>query len=239
MHIIMASLNKRRASFSSLRPLVLSLAAATAALLALVSTSTHTSSSAPCTSAPLSGLSPRRRNLLLLPTDDVADTQNTLDDADAAGRSPRNRAFPRRSLLFSPVYPLTGFLPRNPTSFSSWQSWQPRVFEFDVNGGELTGSLSAQRSGYTGLSLQAAAVVDVAAKLAKDEEEEEEVVEGEIPEDEQAQLAPPLDDVGGTEVGVDAEADLGVSADDGQIGEIGGGGASGAGGVIGGDFAGK
>jgi hypothetical protein len=71
-----------------------------------------------------------------------------------------------RKLLFSPVYPVSPFfLPWRPRRFESWQSWQPRALEFDVNGGEIVGEMTAQRSGYTGLALSTSATLDVADKI--------------------------------------------------------------------------
>jgi len=71
-----------------------------------------------------------------------------------------------RKLLFSPVYPVSPFfLPWRPRRFESWQSWQPRALEFDVNGGEIVGEMTAQRSGYTGLALSTSATLDVAGKI--------------------------------------------------------------------------
>ena len=56
----------------------------------------------------------------------------------------------------SPVYPVSPFfLPWRPRDPESWRSWQPRVLEFDVNGGDVVGELTARRSGYTGLAVTA------------------------------------------------------------------------------------
>ena len=52
-----------------------------------------------------------------------------------------------RKLLFSPVYPVSPFfLPWRPRRFESWQSWQPRALEFDVNGGEIVGGWVGEAS---------------------------------------------------------------------------------------------
>jgi hypothetical protein len=67
---------------------------------------------------------------------------------------------PRRALRFSPVYPVSGFLPADPTRFASWAPWQPRTFSFDVNDGAVVGTVTKTRSGYTGVGFSAAASVD-------------------------------------------------------------------------------
>ena len=67
---------------------------------------------------------------------------------------------PRRALRFSPVYPVSGFLPADPTRTASWAPWQPRTFSFDVNDGAVVGTVTKTRSGYTGVGFSAAASVD-------------------------------------------------------------------------------
>lgn len=85
-----------------------------------------------------------------------------VNDAEARGVN-RHR---HRKLLFSPVYPVSPFfLPWRPRDPESWRSWQPRVLEFDVNGGDVVGELTARRSGYTGLAVTADASLNVADKI--------------------------------------------------------------------------
>ena len=85
---------------------------------------------------------------------------------DAEARGDLGRRHRHRKLLFSPVYPVSPFfLPWRPYDPESWRSWQPRVLEFDVNGGDVVGELTARRSGYTGLALTAAASLNVADKI--------------------------------------------------------------------------
>ena len=52
-------------------------------------------------------------------------------------------------------------------------TWQPRVFEWDVNEGEALGAVSAKRDGYTGLAVGAEASFDVASLLGKGDTAEE------------------------------------------------------------------
>ena len=72
-------------------------------------------------------------------------------------------------LLFSPLKPVTGFLPAEPYEFSSWSSWQPRTWSFNVND-EAVGSIQARRSGYTGFAWSGQASVP---NPREDEEDEE------------------------------------------------------------------
>ena len=85
-----------------------------------------------------------------------------VNDAEARG----DARHWHRKLLFSPVYPVSPFfLPWRPRDPESWRSWQPRVLEFDVNGGDVVGELTARRSGYTGLAVTADASLNVADKI--------------------------------------------------------------------------
>ena len=70
-----------------------------------------------------------------------------------------------RSLLIEVpgVYPVFGFLPYDPASLSSWLPWRPRALDFTANDGAVVGEFTAQKSGYTGLSVSGVASVDVAA----------------------------------------------------------------------------
>ena len=67
---------------------------------------------------------------------------------------------PRRALLFSPLWPTSGFVPANPTQFSSWSSWQPRTWSFNVND-QHVGSINQRRSGYTGFAWSGQASVEI------------------------------------------------------------------------------
>ena len=86
---------------------------------------------------PATGIPPARRLLF--------------DDATTRFADDPSRRGPRRALLFSPLKPVTGFLPAEPYEFSSWSSWQPRTWSFNVND-EAVGSIQARRSGYTGFA---------------------------------------------------------------------------------------
>ena len=89
-----------------------------------------------------------------------------VNDAEARGDLARRARHRHRKLLFSPVYPVSPFfLPWRPRDPESWRSWQPRVLEFDVNGGDVVGELTARRSGYTGLAVTADASLNVADKI--------------------------------------------------------------------------
>ena len=68
-----------------------------------------------------------------------------------------------RSLLIEVpgVYPVFGFLPYDPASLSSWLPWRPRALDFTANDGAVVGEFTAQKSGYTGLSVSGVASVDV------------------------------------------------------------------------------
>ena len=87
-----------------------------------------------------------------------------IDDAFRGRRAPRGG--PRRALLFSPLKPVTGFLPAEPYEFSSWSSWQPRTWSFNVND-EAVGSIQARRSGYTGFAWSGQAPSRTRAKTRK------------------------------------------------------------------------
>ena len=68
-----------------------------------------------------------------------------------------------RKLLFSPIYPITPL----PLPLATILTWQPRVFELDVNDGEFLGAVSVKRDGYTGLAVGAEASFDAASLLGK------------------------------------------------------------------------
>jgi hypothetical protein len=98
IHRIMSLL--RASSSPHPRPLLLPLAAAAAALLALALLSTHHSTAS--TGLPRQPPLPRRALLFSSAIYDVG-----------------------RTGITSPIYPVTGFLPRNPFAFDSWAGWAP------------------------------------------------------------------------------------------------------------------
>jgi hypothetical protein len=104
---------------------------------------------------PSNGIPPARRLLF------DESTTRFADDAPRGG--------PRRALLFSPLKPVTGFLPAEPYEFSSWSSWQPRTWSFNVND-EAVGSIQARRSGYTGFAWSGQASVPYPREDEEDEE---------------------------------------------------------------------
>ena len=103
---------------------------------------------------PATGIPPARRLLF--------------DDATTRFADDPSRRGPRRALLFSPLKPVTGFLPAEPYEFSSWSSWQPRTWSFNVND-EAVGSIQARRSGYTGFAWSGQASVPYPREDEEDE----------------------------------------------------------------------
>ena len=107
---------------------------------------------------PDTGIPPARRLL----ADHHTTTTQFINDTPRRG--------PRRALLFSPLRPVTGVLPADPTEFSSWSSWQPRTWSFNIND-ETVGSINAQRSGYTGFAWSGQASVEIPKGDQEDKEE--------------------------------------------------------------------
>ena len=99
---------------------------------------------------------PRARRLLF---DDAM--MRFVDDTPRRG--------PRRALLFSPLKPVTGFLPAEPYEFSSWSPWQPRTWSFNVND-EAVGSIQARKSGYTGFGWSGQASIPYPREDEEDEQ---------------------------------------------------------------------